>query len=186
MRKSLNCEDCGLSQESQPSVGLRNGFPEPLCNDCLWRRAKPTPEESARAFVAERFPTKTRDPLDFLFDHWKSGPTCTLPVDSAERKLIPLVAGCDNYFPAAQAAIAAWSYISNQKHNPGEPLHWSQGKSADHDECVRRHGADAKETQDARAKLVELTARAWRAKAELQMFAQSLGAPVPPGAKAAE
>jgi hypothetical protein len=30
-----------------------------------------------------------------------------------------------DYFPDALAAVAQISYQGNQKHNPGEPLHWA-------------------------------------------------------------
>jgi hypothetical protein len=122
--------------------------------------------------------------LDYLFDQWRTpGNRWTLPVNSAERKEIPVDMGCLGYFPAALAAVAAWSYMSNQKHNPGQGMHWAQHKSTDHAECIARHKIDRGDVRnDPRAKLVELTAQAWRALAELQIFAQSLGAPVPPGA----
>jgi hypothetical protein len=122
-------------------------------------------------------------PLSNLLDQWSRG-GFTLPLDSAQRKLVPLQSGNYDYFPAAHAAIAAWSYINNQKHNPGQPLHWSQAKSNDHRDCIARHTLDIGDADgDDAAQLIELTARAWRALAELQMFAQAQGAPVPPGAK---
>lgn len=58
---------------------------------------------------------------------------------SAERKAMPIDAGCLQYFPDALAAIARVSLKGNEKHNPGEPLHWRRGKSNDHAECVTRH-----------------------------------------------
>lgn len=128
-------------------------------------------------------------PLANLLAEWQKRRGLTLPLDSSERKLIPLHSGCYAYFTAALAAIAAWSYHNNQKHNPGQPLHWSQGKSRDHEDCIARHGVDvgdARALGSDEAQLVELTARAWRALAELQMFAQSQGAPLPPGARAPE
>jgi hypothetical protein len=123
-------------------------------------------------------------PLSNLLEQWSRG-GFTLPLDSAQRKLVPLQSGNYDYFPAAHAAIAAWSYINNLKHNgPTAPLHWSQHNSNDHRDCIARHTLDIGDVQgDEGAQLVELTARAWRALAELQMFAQAQGAPVPPGAK---
>lgn len=58
---------------------------------------------------------------------------------SAERKAMPVDAGDLKYFPDAHAATARVSVKGNEKHNPGEPLHWSRGKSNDHLECVVRH-----------------------------------------------
>lgn len=130
--------------------------------------------------------------LRVLFDQWQRNAAeparqgVTLPVDSAERKLIPMQTGHHDYFPAAIAAVAAWSAFNNDKHNPGQPLHWSQHKSGDHPDCLARHTVDMREAQDKFTRLVEATARAWRAYGELQMLCQELGAPVPPGARAAE
>lgn len=58
---------------------------------------------------------------------------------SAERKAMPIDAGCLQYFPDALAAVARVSVKGNEKHNPGRPLHWSRDKSTDHAECVTRH-----------------------------------------------
>jgi len=63
----------------------------------------------------------------------------SLPTDSAERKEIPIATGVIDYFPLALAAIAQVSKKGNDKHNPGEPLHWAREKSADHDDCIMRH-----------------------------------------------
>lgn len=117
---------------------------------------------------------------DLLLEAWAQGHT--LPTDSAARKLFPVVTGCDFYFPAAKAAVAAWSYANNQKHNPGQPLQWSQAKSSDHLDCEGRHTIDGGEATTDAKRLEEATAKAWRAWADLQMLAQSLGAPKPPSA----
>lgn len=87
---------------------------------------------------------------------------------SAERKAMPIDAGCIRYFPDALAAIARVSAKGNEKHNPGEPLHWSRDKSNDHAECVTRHrltpdaiDPESNETHRAHA--------AWRLMADLQI-----------------
>lgn len=59
--------------------------------------------------------------------------------DSEERKRQPITTGVLDYFPAALAAVAEHSFIGNEKHNPGEPLHWAVGKSMDHADCIARH-----------------------------------------------
>lgn len=66
-----------------------------------------------------------------------------LTTDSAERKNIPLHSGCYAYFPDALAAVAELSKKGNDKHNPGQPLHWSRDKSNDHADCIARHIQDA-------------------------------------------
>lgn len=62
-----------------------------------------------------------------------------LPTDSAGRKKMPLVSGFLDYFPDACAAVSEISYYGNEKHNPGEALHHSRGKSMDHADCIARH-----------------------------------------------
>lgn len=58
---------------------------------------------------------------------------------SDERKRYPMCAGLIDYFPDACAAVSNVSFEGNEKHNPGEPLHWSRGKSMDHADCILRH-----------------------------------------------
>ena len=62
-----------------------------------------------------------------------------LPTDPKARKGLPIATGCLDYFPLALAAVAEVSRIGNDKHNPGEPLHWARGKSDDHADCLIRH-----------------------------------------------
>lgn len=66
-----------------------------------------------------------------------------LPTDPKARKAIPLANGALWYFPDAWAAVAALSKAGNDQHNPGQPLHWSRGKSADHADALLRHLLDA-------------------------------------------
>lgn len=66
-------------------------------------------------------------------------PRRLLDTDSATRKTMPVTSGVLDYFPDAIAEIARVSYHGNQKHNPGEPLHWSRSKSMDHADCIGRH-----------------------------------------------
>lgn len=63
----------------------------------------------------------------------------TLPVDSAARKTYPVASGVLDYFPDAIAAVAHLSYVGNQQHNPGQPLHWARGKSTDEADTLLRH-----------------------------------------------
>jgi hypothetical protein len=67
---------------------------------------------------------------------------CLLPEDSATRKNIPVTTGVIDYFPRALAYIAMISKYGNDKHNPGEPLHWAREKSTDHADCIARHLID--------------------------------------------
>lgn len=63
----------------------------------------------------------------------------TLPTDAKARKATPICTGALDYFPDALAAVSRLSLKANEKHNPGQPLHWSKNKSADHADCLVRH-----------------------------------------------
>ena len=98
-----------------------------------------------------------------------------LPEDAAERKRIPLCSGVLDYFPSALAEVAKRSFFGNEQHNPGEPLHWSRGKSADHLDAAVRHIMER-----------DLAGAAWRILAALQLECEANGAPIAPGARVAE
>jgi len=106
-----------------------------------------------------------------------------LPTESAARKRIPIVTGVLDYFPAAIAAIAEVSVAGNDKHNPGQPLHWARGKSNDHADAVGRHLIERGNT-DLDTKLRHTAELAWRALALLQQELEDAGlAPKARGAK---
>lgn len=63
----------------------------------------------------------------------------TLPSDATGRKNHPVASGVLDYFPDALVAIAEVSKLGNDQHNPGEPLHWARGKSADEADTMIRH-----------------------------------------------
>lgn len=112
----------------------------------------------------------------------KSGAEHPLPQNSSERKAIPLTTGVLDYFPAALAEVAKVSKVGNDKHNPGEALHWSRGKSTDQADCIARHlmergGIDPETGMRYSAQL------AWRALALLQIELEEAGeAPLARGA----
>lgn len=85
---------------------------------------------------------------------------------SEQRKQYPMASGLLDYFPDALAAVAHISYLGNQKHNPGQDLHWARGKSMDHDDCEMRHLVErgAKDS----AGVMHSAQKAWRALAGLQ------------------
>ena len=95
-----------------------------------------------------------------------------LPHDSAERKTIPLYSVLFGYFPDAMVALAKHSYESNEKHNPGEELHWSRGKSDDHRDAAMRHLVEG-----------DYVGLLWRAAALLQLELESQGHAVAPLAR---
>lgn len=62
-----------------------------------------------------------------------------LPDDPAERKKRPIATGVLDYFPKAIAEIAYVSWVGNEQHNPGTPIHWDRSKSADELDAMMRH-----------------------------------------------
>jgi len=92
-------------------------------------------------------------------------PARYLPSDSAKRKTVPMCSGLLDYFPDACAAVAEVSWHGNEKHNPGQPLHWSRGKSMDHADCIMRH---LTERGGFDGPIRHSAALAWRALALLQ------------------
>lgn len=105
-------------------------------------------------------------------------------MSSVERKRYPMATGLLDYFPDALAAIANVSYLGNEKHNPGQPLHWSRGKSSDHADCAVRHLSERGYLDVGGAEF--MAQAAWRVLAELQEYLEkkyNLG--LPPGATAA-
>lgn len=88
--------------------------------------------------------------------------------DSAQRKKMPLTTGVLDYFGDALSLVAYISYLGNNKHNPGEPLHWSRGKSDDHDDCITRHMLNRYGT-DADG-ILEIGEMMWRALAAGQLL----------------
>lgn len=88
-----------------------------------------------------------------------------LDADSAVRKTYPMATGLLDYFPDALAEVSKVSFLGNEKHNPGEPMHHARGKSMDHADCIMRHlSGRGKFDGDVR----ESAALAWRALALLQ------------------
>jgi hypothetical protein len=105
----------------------------------------------------------------------------TLPTSSADRKAIPMVRGCLDYFPAALAAVAEVSRVGNEQHNPGEEMHHARGKSTDHADCIVRHLMDRGSLDaDGQRHMAKV---AWRALALLQEELEAAGAPLARGAR---
>ena len=108
--------------------------------------------------------------------------------DSAIRKMQPVGVIVTDYFPLGLRGVAAVAYVGNEKHNPGEPLHWAEGKSNDHSSCLVRHLQDAKpgedgwdtiELPDGRVFQVRhAAAAAWRALALAEIDARSVSGEV--------
>lgn len=113
--------------------------------------------------------------LRLLAEAVPPSPAATMPLlphDSAERKQIPLYSVLFGYFPDAMIALAKHSYESNEKHNPGEELHWSRGKSDDHQDAAMRHLVEG-----------DHVGLLWRAAALLQLDLEKKGHAVAPAAR---
>lgn len=85
---------------------------------------------------------------------------------SEERKTYPMATGLLDYFPDALAMVAHISWKGNEKHNPGQPLHWARGKSMDHPDCMVRHLVERYELDDVDAE--HSASLVWRSLADLQ------------------
>lgn len=90
-----------------------------------------------------------------------------LTTDPQERKKISIYSGLIAYFPLALAEVAKASWLGNEQHHPGEPLHWDRDKSNDHLDCCGRHLVDAGSFDN--DKVRHSTKLAWRALANLQI-----------------
>lgn len=93
------------------------------------------------------------------------------PTDSQARKDTPVFSGVLMYFPDALQAVAQHSKRGNDKHNPGQPLHWAKEKSTDHADCAARHLIDIGpqwDQVDPETGSYHAVSLAWRALALLQ------------------
>jgi hypothetical protein len=112
----------------------------------------------------------------------QSRPLARLSTDSVERKHYPIYSGVIRYFPDAIAEVAALSDLGNNKHNPGEELHWARSKSTDELDCLVRHLSEAG-TIDTDGLYHDVKV-AWRALANLQKLLEKVrGLPISPGSK---
>lgn len=83
-----------------------------------------------------------------------------------QRKQRPVFSGVLAYFPDALLEVSYCSWVGNEQHNPGQPLHWDRAKSTDEADALVRHlmQAGVVDTDGVRH-----TAKvAWRALALLQ------------------
>lgn len=103
-----------------------------------------------------------------------------LPTESAARNQYPMWDGLFGYFQSALAEVARCSYIANEQHNPGEPMHWARGKSMDHKNKIIKHLLDCEATDT--DGVLHATKLAWRSLALLQEILEKRGAPQAPNA----
>ena len=85
---------------------------------------------------------------------------------ATERKTMPIGTGVLDYFPDALLAVAHCSYMGNEQHNPGMPLHWDRSKSTDEADAMIRHFLDRGTVDEDGVR--HSAKMAWRALAILQ------------------
>lgn len=91
--------------------------------------------------------------------------------EAPARKAHPVATGVVDYFPDAIRAVAHCSYVGNEQHNPGKPMHWDRSKSGDESDALMRHFLE-RGTMDTDG--VRHSAKvAWRALAMLQKEIES-------------
>lgn len=104
--------------------------------------------------------------------------------DSTLRKMQPVGTVVTEYFPDALLGVSAVAWVGNEKHNPGERLHWARSKSSDQIDAEFRHAIDAARPGSDGWDTVELpdgrvyqirhkAAKAWRALADAQLDIES-------------
>jgi len=115
--------------------------------------------------------------------------TLLLPTAASERKKFPIATGVLDYFPSALLQVSFVSYVGNEQHNPGEPLHWARGKSTDQDDTTIRHYMERDYTDMTDVDLKKLLTKdtdntyhmakaCWRMLASFQLALEAEGAPI--------
>ena len=67
-------------------------------------------------------------------------PPSTRDKDKAQRrKEHPVCTGVLDYFPDALLEVAHCSFVGNEQHHAGAPLHWDKSKSTDEADALVRH-----------------------------------------------
>ncbi len=121
-------------------IWVNCGKPQSFVNRDLGSGYSHVPDTSGSGFINGwhiyrkiPVPNNNHDGLSFFNG---TGP---LPEDASKRKSIPIATGFIDYFPKAVAAVAHISFIGNEQHNPGKPLHWDRSKSGDEADALMRH-----------------------------------------------
>jgi hypothetical protein len=118
-------------------------------------------------------PTWLNDPDALLQTCLHCGATRHWVPPTIARKQRPVYSGVLRYFPKALMEVAHTSWVGNEQHNPGEPLHWAKEKSTDEADALVRHLLQAGEID---TDGVRHTAKvAWRALALLERELEAAG-----------
>lgn len=82
------------------------------------------------------------------------------------NKEYPMFTGLIKYFPDALRYVSHVSYVANEQHNKGKPVHWDRAKSTDEADALVRHLSKSGDVDD--DGLLHTGKVAWRALALLQ------------------
>lgn len=66
----------------------------------------------------------------------------TMTEEALNRKQTPVFSGFVKYFPRAMREVARVSFVGNEQHHAGSPLHWDKSKSQDEEDAGLRHLMD--------------------------------------------
>jgi len=185
MKRTLICNTpgCGRSvtiQQGGPTIDLG------ILKELGWTKSDTDPRHH-ETFGCYEHPVSdpVRDPMRdrAQIDAEIIAANSPTPDVSAARKATPIFSGVMAYFPNALEGVARLSQAGNDKHNPGEDLHWARGKSMDHADCIARHLLEWDEI-DPEDEIPHVYKVAWRALALAQQYAEEHeGAPMSRGSR---
>lgn len=158
MRHKPVTSDWKLYQPAVEGQPPRGWDPDTMEFEIQWR--------SGEEFEAINEPPEWLPEFNYRYRSLPGAGSNSMPEDSDLREQFPMADGLLDYFPNALAEVSKVSKIGNEKHNPGQPMHWSRGKSTDHRNKIMRHLIDAggKDSYGVRHSAY----LAWRALANLQ------------------
>jgi len=85
---------------------------------------------------------------------------------------MPVFSGVLKYFPLAIKYVAKVSYMGNEQHHKGKPLHWDRSKSKDELDALARHLTECGTLDE--DGLFHDGKVAWRALANLEKLLENL------------
>jgi len=116
-------------------------------------------------------------------NEWQTVPICKRHAEQVNpieaigtpqwRKRRPVYSGVLAYFPDAIMEVAYASWVGNEQHNAGQPLHWDRSKSKDQLDACARHLIDNSKNPIDTDGVYHLAKEAWRAMAELQVMLEN-------------
>lgn len=138
---SLEAPECGLCAEGDfESMPYKRGAPMVMEGGIRMSAAE---GESEPPEVAAVYVVPDETVIDKLVAKANAnGPRYRmvgLADEPKARKAQPIARGVLDYFPDALAEVAHVSWVGNEQHNPGQPMHWAKEKSSDEADALIRH-----------------------------------------------